>query len=242
MGRNISIQERRNFPVLRLILLGLPASMRNAALILALVTIFASPAAASRRLVATDVKTAAVPSGGRIVISNDDQFLSVRQVDGQVARTLVRLRATRPARKPGSVYDSSAAIHTVVPVYLAAIIEEAGRRHGIDPRLVAAVARRESRFQRTALSPVGAMGIMQLMPRTARSLGVIDAFDARQNIFGGAKYLRMLLDTFRGDLDLTLAAYNAGPGAVQKHRGIPPYRETIDYVAAIRRDYEASLR
>lgn len=216
--------------------------MRNAALTLILLVVFASPAAASRRLVAADMKGAAVPSGGGIVISNDEHSLSARQVDGQAARTLVRLQATPKPKRQGSVYDSAAAINTVVPVYVAGIIEEAARQHGIDPRLVAAVARRESRFQRTALSPVGAMGIMQLMPRTARSLGVLDAFDPRQNIFGGAKYLRMLLDTFRGDLDLTLAAYNAGPGAVQKHRGIPPYRETIDYVAAIRRDYEASLR
>jgi soluble lytic murein transglycosylase-like protein len=216
--------------------------MKRLALALTVLIAFAAPAAASRRLVAADMKGAAVPNGGKIVISNDEKSLTAEQKNGKVARTLVRMRATRPLRQQASVYNSGAAINTVVPVYLAAIIEDAARENGIDPRLVAAVARRESRFQRTALSPVGAMGIMQLMPRTARSLGVMDAYDARQNVFGGAKYLRMLLDTFRGDLDLTLAAYNAGPGAVQKHRGIPPYRETRDYVVAIRRDYEASLR
>jgi soluble lytic murein transglycosylase-like protein len=216
--------------------------MKRLALALTVLIAFAAPAAASRRLVAADMKGAAVPNGGKIVISNDEKSLTAEQKNGKVARTLVRMRATRPLRQQASVYNSGAAINTVVPVYLAAIIEDAARENGIDPRLVAAVARRESRFQRTALSPVGAMGIMQLMPRTARSLGVMDAYDARQNIFGGAKYLRMLLDTFRGDLDLTLAAYNAGPGAVQKHRGVPPYRETRDYVVAIRRDYEASLR
>jgi len=216
--------------------------MKRFAFALTVLIAFAAPAAASRRLVASDMKGAAVPNGGKIVISNDEKSLSAEQRNGKVAKTLVRMRATRPLRQQPSVYHSGAAINTAVPVYLAAIIEDAARENGIDPRLVAAVARRESRFQRTALSPVGAMGIMQLMPRTARSLGVMDAYDARQNIFGGAKYLRKLLDTFRGDLDLTLAAYNAGPGAVQKHRGIPPYRETIAYVAAIRRDYEASLR
>jgi soluble lytic murein transglycosylase-like protein len=216
--------------------------MKRFAFALTVLIAFAAPAAASRRLVASDMKGAAVPNGGKIVISNDEKSLSAEQRNGKVAKTLVRMRATRPLRQQPSVYNSGAAINTAVPVYLAAIIEDAARENGIDPRLVAAVARRESRFQRTALSPVGAMGIMQLMPRTARSLGVMDAYDARQNIFGGAKYLRKLLDTFRGDLDLTLAAYNAGPGAVQKHRGIPPYRETIAYVAAIRRDYEASLR
>ncbi|HVG24647.1 MAG TPA: lytic transglycosylase domain-containing protein, partial [Thermoanaerobaculia bacterium] len=71
---------------------------------------------------------------------------------------------------------------------------------------------------------------------------VRDVFDARQNIFGGARYLRTLLDTFNGDLDLTLAAYNAGPGAVEKHHGVPPYRETQAYVAAVRAAYEAALR
>lgn len=82
---------------------------------------------------------------------------------------------------------------------------------------------------------------MQLMPRTARALGVKDPFNPRQNIFGGTKYLNMLLKQYNGDLELSLAAYNAGPGAVKRYRGIPPYRETRAYVAAIRRDYLASL-
>jgi len=82
---------------------------------------------------------------------------------------------------------------------------------------------------------------MQLMPATARYLGIHDVFDARQNIDGGARYLRTLLDTFHGDLDLTLAAYNAGPGAVAKYKGIPPYRETQAYVRSIRANYEKSV-
>jgi len=83
---------------------------------------------------------------------------------------------------------------------------------------------------------------MQLMPATARFLGVTNVFDARENIFGGTRYLRTLLDTFGGDLDLALAAYNAGPGAVEKYRGVPPYRETREYVAAVRASYEKALR
>ena len=82
---------------------------------------------------------------------------------------------------------------------------------------------------------------MQLMPATARYLGIKNVFDARENVFGGAKYLRTLLDTFHGDLDLTLAAYNAGPGAVEKYNGVPPFRETKAYVASIRAAYQRSL-
>ena len=80
------------------------------------------------------------------------------------------------------------------------------------------------------------------MPKTAEILGVTEIFDVRQNIFGGTQYLRMLLDTFSGDLDLTLAAYNAGPGAVERYRGIPPYRETVNYVRNVRAVYERSLK
>jgi soluble lytic murein transglycosylase-like protein len=80
------------------------------------------------------------------------------------------------------------------------------------------------------------------MPATAEYLGVRNVFDARENIFGGTRYLRTLLDTFGGDLDLALAAYNAGPGAVAKYRGVPPYRETQEYVAAVKATYERSLQ
>jgi len=121
-----------------------------------------------------------------------------------------------------------------VPVDLAPIFQEAALRYEIDVRLLVAVARRESDFRRTEVSPVGARGVMQLMPATAEWLGVRDAFDPRQNIFGGARYLKMLDQMFDGDLDLILAAYNAGPGSVRKHHGVPPYRETRAYVASIR--------
>ena len=122
------------------------------------------------------------------------------------------------------------------------MIEEAARTHGVDPRLVAAVASRESAWNPNAVSPAGACGIMQLMPATARFLGLADLFDPRANIFAGTHYLRTLLDTFHGDLDLALAAYNAGPGAVQKYNGVPPYRETQQYVKIVRASYERALR
>ena len=108
----------------------------------------------------------------------------------------------------------------------------AASEFSIDPKLVEAVAWRESRFRQSARSPRGATGVMQLMPGTARDLGV-DAHDMAQNVRGGALYLRQMLGQFGGDVRLALAAYNAGPGAVRKHGGVPPYAETQAYVTAI---------
>ncbi|MCU0242412.1 MAG: lytic transglycosylase domain-containing protein, partial [Vicinamibacteria bacterium] len=89
-------------------------------------------------------------------------------------------------------------------------------------------------FDQRAVSSKGAQGLMQLMPFTSRRFGVFDAFDARQNIFGGVQYLRLLLDLFQGDVTLALAGYNAGENAVLRHKGVPPYRETRDYIQKIR--------
>lgn len=109
------------------------------------------------------------------------------------------------------------------------LIKEAAARYQVDPRLVAAVAQTESGGNQEAVSPAGAVGVMQLMPETAAGLG-INPYDKRQNIEGGAKYLRQMMDTFGGDVQKAVAAYNAGPQAVKEYNGIPPYRETQDYV------------
>ena len=122
-----------------------------------------------------------------------------------------------------------------------AIFEAAGERYSISPRLLRAVAKAESGFNPRARSGAGAMGVMQLMPATARSLGVTDPYDPWQNIMGGAKYLKEKLDQF-GDVSLALAAYNAGPGAVRKYGGIPPYRETQNYVRKVMADYTGRSR
>jgi soluble lytic murein transglycosylase-like protein len=127
-----------------------------------------------------------------------------------------------------------------VPQYLAQAITDASTKYHVDPNLVAAMAFRESRFDSGAVSRRGAQGIMQLMPRTAAALGVQDSFDARQNVFGGTKYLKSLLDRFEGDLDRTLAAYNAGPELVAKV-GPAPNQEAIDYVAAVKSFYKSAL-
>jgi len=111
----------------------------------------------------------------------------------------------------------------------------AAEQYGLPVSLLKAVGRAESGFQADVVSPCGAQGIMQLMPSTARALGVSNAFDPQQNIMGGAKFLRQMLDRFNGDVSLALAAYNAGPGAVSKYGGVPPYKETQNYVAKVQR-------
>ena len=115
--------------------------------------------------------------------------------------------------------------------------EEASALYQIPSKLLRAVAKAESGFNPKAVSKAGAMGVMQLMPGTARSLGVSDPYNARQNILGGAKYLKQNLDRFGGDVSLALAAYNAGPNSVTKYGGIPPYKETQNYVKKIMADY-----
>ena len=117
------------------------------------------------------------------------------------------------------------------PRALATAVAAAATRYGLAPELVDTVARQESGYRPQVVSSAGAIGIMQLMPATARSLGV-DPWDPVANINGGAAYLRALLDQFDGRVDLALAAYNAGPSAVKRHDGVPPYRQTQTYVAA----------
>jgi hypothetical protein len=114
----------------------------------------------------------------------------------------------------------------------------AAQRHGLDPNLVLAVVGVESAFQPGAVSRKGAQGLMQLMPATARELGVTDALDPAQNLDGGTRYLRMLVARYGGDLGKALAAYNAGMGAVKRHGGVPPYRETHHYIDRVLRRYQ----
>jgi hypothetical protein len=111
----------------------------------------------------------------------------------------------------------------------------------VDPFLARAVIQAESAFNYRARSRTGALGLMQLMPQTAERFGVLDPFDPRQNITGGTKYLRWLLDYFKGDLTKTIAAYNAGEGAVDKHGGIPPFAETLAYVPRVMQLYSHRL-
>ena len=205
----------------------------------------ASAQAGERTFSAANVPGAGIHRPGRIVIRNDSKTITAFHFFGDVREALVSLRSIRGLSFTpfgASVFNPNASVNGPVPPYLAALFSDAARTHGVDPRLLAAVARRESAWRADAVSPVGACGVMQLMPATAKFLGVTNVFDARDNVFGGARYLRTLLDTFHGDLDLTLAAYNAGPGAVQRYKGVPPFPETKAYVAAVRSTYERSLK
>ena len=113
------------------------------------------------------------------------------------------------------------------------LIKEAAALYRIDANLVRAVMRAESSFNPMVVSPAGAQGLMQIMPALAQALGVTDPFDPRQNVMAGARYLRQLLDSHRGNVKLALASYNAGPGNVARYKGVPPFKETRDYVKKI---------
>jgi soluble lytic murein transglycosylase-like protein len=120
------------------------------------------------------------------------------------------------------------------------IVAEASAEHGVDSDFIRSVIRQESAGNASAVSRTGARGLMQLMPGTAEKLGVKDSFSPEQNVQGGAQYLRELLERYDGDATKALAAYNAGPAAVDKYKGIPPYRETRQYVSRVVHDYNRS--
>lgn len=122
---------------------------------------------------------------------------------------------------------------------LDAYFKEAASTYGVDEKLLRAIARAESNFNPSATSSAGAMGIMQMMPATAAECGVTDPYDARQSILGGAQYIAKMLDKYNGNTSLALAAYNAGPGNVDKYDGIPPFEETQNYVQKVLNYYNS---
>ncbi len=192
---------------------------------------------------AAQVPQAHIRKPGRIVIANDSRSITAYHFFGEIREALVSLRSSRAIAYQSfgeAVFNGNA--NVVAPAEYAPLFRDAAQMHGVDPRLLVAVAGRESAMNPNAVSPVGACGLMQLMPATARFLGINNIFDPRENVFGAARYLRTLLDTFHGDLDLTLAAYNAGPGAVRRYNGVPPYRETQAYVQNVRARYARLLK
>ncbi|MBE7706002.1 MAG: lytic transglycosylase domain-containing protein [Cyanobacteria bacterium SIG30] len=144
--------------------------------------------------------------------------------------------------KFGSITDidktgSSSNSPTYTKAQIMDLIEKTAQKYGVDEKLVKAVVKQESGFNPKAESKAGAQGLMQLMPATAKSLGVKDSLNPVQNVDGGVRYLKSMLQKYNGNKILALAAYNAGPGAVSKYNGVPPYKETQNYVMSILKDY-----
>ncbi|MGI9104538.1 MAG: lytic transglycosylase domain-containing protein [Terriglobales bacterium] len=153
------------------------------------------------------------------------------EVNTYVASQPVILGPSAAASNPN--YAGLARGRKITAEEIDALIAQAAQKHGVDANLVRAVIKVESNFNSNAVSRKGAMGLMQLMPATARREGVSNPFDPQQNVDAGVRHLKHLLSDFHGDVPLSLAAYNAGAGAVTRNKGVPPYRETQDYVKRI---------
>ena len=174
------------------------------------------------------------------------RFVSVVHADARTGR-LVRSIVVTPKPVPSKVV-SSQPVDIELPAPVAApdsavrtLVEETAKNFDVSPALVDSVIQVESNYNPNAISPKGAQGLMQLMPATARRFGVKNSFDAKQNIEGGVRYLKFLQQTFNDDR-LAIAAYNAGEGAVAKYGNVPPYAETMDYVAKVGKKYGQAKR
>ena len=158
-------------------------------------------------------------------------------MDGQGNLRYVREKSDRTNTKIVTNRPLAQSVRDLSPQTINAFIHAAATEHGIDPLLIKAIIKAESNFDPAAVSPKGAQGLMQLMPATARDLRVVDPYDPQDNIAGGTKYLRSLLDNYRWDVELSLAAYNAGPGNVKQ--AIPNIPETRAYVVRVLDNYQS---
>lgn len=179
-------------------------------------------------------------------VPTDTRFKAVPEQGGRPIRISYTGRiGADTATRTGRAMARIDRIWNEPPADLEKLIEDTSRRYGVETALVHAVVRAESAFDHLAVSSAGAQGLMQLMPGTAQEIGVRDVFHPKDNLEGGVYYLRSLLDRFNGDYRLALAGYNAGPGAVERFGGVPPYSETMDYVERVfryRQEYLLSQR
>jgi len=179
----------------------------------------------------SSVIIASAPFLSAATANNPVPVLVVVRADARTGR-LVRSVA-RPARalpeKPAPQIELPPSVESAPPE-LATLVDQIAGRHGVDSDLVHSMIRVESNYNPFAVSSKGALGLMQLVPSTARRFSVTDVFNPAQNVEGGVRYLKYLLDLYKGEKRLALAAYNAGEGTVERYRGVPPFRETRDYV------------
>jgi soluble lytic murein transglycosylase-like protein len=176
-------------------------------------------------------------SNGKRVFVNSEPAATPRQSRTPVLRTAATGLMPRTPQTSFAASFELSAVERVNREKIEQMIREVSARYRVDPALVRAVMQTESNWKTSAISRKGALGLMQLEPGTAQALGVNNAFDPQQNLEGGVRYLHTLLERYNGDLDRALAAYNAGPGAVDRAGGIPRYRETREYVQKVTDSY-----
>lgn len=179
----------------------------------------------------TVLKSATKADFGNLLINP-----KLKEVKGDIVRQ-------NPQVSMSNVIQEAAALQAVKPAQInnksqiLNIVSQISKKHGVDEKLVQALIKQESGFNPKAKSKAGAMGLMQLMPQTAKNLGVKDPYNSVQNVDGGVRYLKSMLNKYNGNVILALAAYNAGPNAVDKYSGVPPYKETQNYVKNILANY-----
>ncbi|MFC2948608.1 lytic transglycosylase domain-containing protein [Virgibacillus sediminis] len=200
-----------------------------------------TPASQSMRMTSARRETAGMPGG---LGMNFHQLLQ-EKINRAILMTLTQQDTipggtayhTAPPESLKSTTVKPESIGNSTTNQIDSYVKEAAAKYGISEKLIHSVIKTESNYNIKARSGAGAEGLMQLMPATARGLGVADSFNPRQNIDGGAKYLSQMLNRYNGNLKLALAAYNAGPGNVDKYQGIPPFKETKNYVSKVMNTY-----
>ncbi|MGA9289112.1 MAG: lytic transglycosylase domain-containing protein [Anaerobacillus sp.] len=160
-----------------------------------------------------------------------------QKLNAEVPVNSTSVNSYAPPESP--LVKSSHPSYTSSSLEIDGYIEELSGKYSVDPKLVHSIIKQESGYKSDSISGAGAMGLMQLMPATAASLGVKDPLDPGQNIEGGVKYMKQMMDKYNGNTQLALAAYNAGPGNVDRYGGIPPFQETQNYVSTVMRNYQA---